>query len=671
MTSSPSDTLGSLITTTAPAVAPDGSQIAFCSSRVDLESNTYRAQIWVAPADGSSPARPLTEGRRGDGSPVWSPDGTRLAFTSHRGAHEEETTVHILPITVPGETITVCTTKQGIDELAWSPDGTMLAFTSRVDPERDGESDPAKQPPRRISRFFSRLDDVGWVHDRPSHLWVVPADGTAAPEDLTPGEHSFGNPAWLPDSRGLVVSGGGHDGWDLDLAVDLYLVPLSDDRRRLTDGGGTYQLPSVAPDGATVAFLGSDDPLTHPQNTRVGLLDLADGAEGGHRWVSTALDRSFAPTPGVRAPVWLDGALLASAEDRGSSRLYRVDPESRRAPEPLTPEGMTVPGFDAAGATIAVLAGTATAPPELGVVDEGGGAPRPLSHLGDRFVTRTSPRPMEHLLAPSTGGVEVDTWVITPPDFDPGGSYPVLLNVHGGPFTQYGHFYFDEAQIQAAAGYVVVLANPRGSSGRSEEWGQAILGPLHPRRPGTGWGSVDVDDVLAALDEALRRYPAADTTRVGVLGGSYGGYMASWLAGHHGERFAAVCSERAVNNLLSLECSSDIATAFRTTLGVSHLEHPEEYRRMSPIEAVDRITTPMLILHSEDDHRCPISQAEELFVALRSLGRDVTFYRFPAESHELSRSGSPRHRVQRAEIILEFFGRHLVPGRPPGEESAA
>jgi dipeptidyl aminopeptidase/acylaminoacyl peptidase len=237
----------------------------------------------------------------------------------------------------------------------------------------------------------------------------------------------------------------------------------------------------------------------------------------------------------------------------------------------------------------------------------------------------------------------------------------VLLNVHGGPFTQYGYTYFDEVQLQAAAGFVVVMSNPRGSSGRDTDWGQAIAGPQHPLHPGTGWGSVDVEDVLAALDEALRRFPAADSSRVGMLGGSYGGYMASWLAGHHGDRFAAFCSERAVNNLLSEEWNSDIATMFRIEHGPTHLEAPEEYLRMSPITYVDQMTKPMLIIHSENDYRCPITQAEELFVALRMLGREVEFFRFPNEGHELTRSGSPVHRVQRAELILRFFRQHLTP----------
>jgi dipeptidyl aminopeptidase/acylaminoacyl peptidase len=286
------------------------------------------------------------------------------------------------------------------------------------------------------------------------------------------------------------------------------------------------------------------------------------------------------------------------------------------------------------------------------------GGERTVTDAAGRFVARSRPQRAERFVAVSSGGAEVDAWIVTPPDLDTSRRYPVLLNVHGGPFTQTGNRFFDEAQIQAAAGYVVLLSNPRGSSGRDTAWGRAICGPRDRFDPGTGWGTVDADDVMAVLDTALARYPFIDGERAGLLGGSYGGYMTSWIVGHS-NRFKAACSERAVNNLLSLEWNSDVATMFRTELGVSHLDDPNEYLRRSPITYVREMTTPLLIIHSENDLRCPITQAEELFVALRTLGKEVEFYRFPDESHELSRSGSPVHRVQRAEIILEFFDRHL------------
>jgi dipeptidyl aminopeptidase/acylaminoacyl peptidase len=314
--------------------------------------------------------------------------------------------------------------------------------------------------------------------------------------------------------------------------------------------------------------------------------------------------------------------------------------------------------FDARASTLALTISSVDRTSELFVVRDGVEAQ--LTHLCDGYVNEVKPQTWEHFTVPTTDGtLEIDAWIMRPAGFDPTKRYPVLLNVHGGPHTQYGETYFDEAQMQSAAGFVVLMSNPRGGSGREQSWGQAILGPKHPVAPGTGWGGVDVDDVLAVLDAALANYSFCDAGRVGMLGGSYGGYMATWLAGHHGERFGAICSERAVNNLISEEWSSDIGTVFKVEHGTTHLEDPEEYQRMSPMSAVHNITTPMLIIHSENDLRCPMSQAEELFMALRLLGRDVTFYRFPGETHELSRSGSPIHRRQRGEIILDFFAEKL------------
>ncbi|HEU4840959.1 MAG TPA: S9 family peptidase [Ilumatobacteraceae bacterium] len=630
-----------------PAVSPDGRYIAFVVATIELAKNATTSRIWLAGPDG--PPAPVTNGPH-DGGPVWSPDGRWLAFGSRRGEKETESTLHILPVGVPGEVRTVATMPDGLGDLAWSPDGRWLAYTSRTRDPRYEAKDERWQPPRRIEQFFARLDNEGWVFDRPKHVYVVAADGTAPPRNLTPGPYQHTGISWLADSSAIVTGSPGHEGWDRDLCEDLYVVPLDGSKRALTKQTGVYALPSVSPDGSTVAFLGFDDSLTFPQNARVGVIPIAGGQ---HRWISTDLDRGFQPTAGVRQPVWLDDeTVIATAEDRGDTHLFRLRADGSEPPVALTSGRLAVAGYHAAGGRIAMAQATVERPAEIVTLD------------GPVTAVTTSFRDWEKFTVPTTDGTaEIDAWIMRPDGFEARRRYPVLLNVHGGPFTQYGETFFDEAQMQAAAGFVVLMSNPRGGSGRETSWGQAIMGPAHPTVPGPGWGSVDVDDVIAVLDGALARYRFCDPDRVGMLGGSYGGYMATQLAGRFSDRFRGICSERAVNNLVSEEWSSDIATAFRAEHGVNHLEDPELYAAMSPIRYVADIDVPMLLLHSENDFRCPISQAEELFVALRLLGKDVTFYRFPGEGHELSRSGSPVHRRMRAEIILDWFTEHLAPRR--------
>jgi dipeptidyl aminopeptidase/acylaminoacyl peptidase len=645
--------LGAYRSVSAVAVSPDGNRIAYIVGAIDMPANRYRSTLWVAQADGSSPPRQLTSGDA-DQSPTWSPDARFLAFASERGATEAKYSLHVIPVDGPGELINVATAAEEFTSLAWSPDGGTLAYLQRAPIDDAKITDEKARPPRKITRFFTRLDGEGWTYDRPNHLWVVPVDSSLASRDLTPGEFEFSSFDWLRDGQGLVCTGASHEGWDRDLETHLHTVTLDGTRHQITSGSIMSDAPSVSPDGTSVAFLGRDNPLSDPHNGRVGVVDLHTGEQ---RWLDTNLDRTWNPYPSPGAPKWLDdNSLLAVVEDRGNTHLYRI-PVSGAPIELVVGNEQTITAFDQASGTMAMAVSLAERPSELVVKRALEGADITVSDATRSFCSVAKPITPERFTA---GDDAIDVWVFLPPNFDAHqvAGYPMLLNIHGGPFSQYGNRFLDEAQVQASAGYVVALSNPRGGSGRDTAWARAIAGPKSADQPGTGWGSVDAEDILTVLDSVLTRHPAVDPARVGVIGGSYGGYLTSWLISHS-DRFAAACSERSVNNLLTEEWTSDIASAFRTEIGVTHLDDPEEYLRMSPIRYVRNIHTPLLIMHSEDDLRCPISQAEELFVALRMLNRDVEFVRFPGEGHELSRSGSPIHRRQRFEIQLEFFGRHL------------
>jgi dipeptidyl aminopeptidase/acylaminoacyl peptidase len=280
---------------------------------------------------------------------------------------------------------------------------------------------------------------------------------------------------------------------------------------------------------------------------------------------------------------------------------------------------------------------------------------RRVTEVGRSFIeARDLPAP-ERFVAISPDGSEVEAWIMKPAGFEEGNKYPLLLNIHGGPFGQYGNKFFDEFLVYAGAGYAVVYSNPRGSSGYSEEWGRAIRGPV---TGGPGWGTVDYEDCMAVVDEALKRFEFLDSDRLGVMGGSYGGFMTSWIVSHT-DRFQVGISERAVNQFQSEAEESDFGPWFKGEIGAYSWEAPEAYQKVSPSTYAKNIVTPLLIIHSENDLRCPVGQAEGLFSILRTLKREVEFVRFPVEGHELSRSGNPIHRVMRFEIILEWLGRYL------------
>ncbi|HZQ59519.1 MAG TPA: S9 family peptidase, partial [Acidimicrobiales bacterium] len=557
----------------------------------------------------------------------------------------------------------------------WSPDGRWLAFGGRWrDPEHYACDQDKDRPARRITRLGYRYDNAGWTADRPRRLFVVAADGTGAPRPVgLPGATGDGDSglAWSPDGQWLAFCASRDDDWDLQPFADLFVVAAHGDAAepvRLTRAranGFAYAQPSWSPAGGQLAFV-----LRHsrrfPFVSQIGVLEVVlevDGATAGaERLLTAGLDRSCAPALSApREPVWDDGHVWFQVADGPRLSLWRADASGATGPEPVVGGERAITAFDVGRGVVAFSASTRTVPSELHVSDVAGRGERQVSSVGASLASGVRMATAERFVAPSSGGAEVEAWVMRPEPFDPGRRYPVLLNIHGGPFSVYSAGFLDEFQYQAGAGYVVLFANPRGSDGYGQAWGDAIRGRDCADAPGHGWGSVDYDDVMAVVDEALRRFDFIDPARLGVLGGSYGGFLTSWIVGHT-DRFAAACSERAVNNQLSMVGTSDIGFAFQAGyVGVSHLEAPEVYVRTSPITYVEQMHTPLLIIHSDNDLRCPAEQAEQLFVALRSLRRDVELVRFPGEGHELSRSGSPRHRVERGEIILEFFDRHLRP----------
>ncbi|HJQ49416.1 MAG TPA: S9 family peptidase [Gaiellaceae bacterium] len=635
-------------------LSPDGRRVAYVLNWIDREENGYRAAIWVAPLDGSEEPRQLTSGTRSDSSPRWSPDGRWLAFVSNRDGKDE--TAHAELYVLPadgGEPRRLTDGKEGVESIAWSPDSSQIAFARRVRDEAYEEEDDRRRAPRRFTRVFYKLDSVGWTGDRRKHIFVADLEGSE--RQLTNGDCEDGEPAWSPDGARLVFTSLRGDRWDVELVEALYELEVDADGaepRRLTQPDESAGLASFSPDGALIAYVHMPEDGTSPHHSQIAVMR----PDGSNRRVLTAsLDRQCGPYPVGREPVWDGERITFQIEDGGNVHLYAVAADGSAEPELVVGGEQTIGLYDLHGDRLLYTSTTHTRPAEL--FDRDG---TQLTSVCDGFVAKCELAEVERFTAVSSDGTEVDAWLVRPPGFDEGKRYPVLLDIHGGPFGQYGTGFFDEVQVYAGAGYCVLFSNPRGGSGYSEAWGRAIRGPIDGS--GSGWGGVDYEDLMGVVDTALERFDFLDPERLGVLGGSYGGYMTSWIIGHT-NRFKAALSERAVNSLVSMFGSSDIGWVFERQFGGDMWDNMDEYLRMSPATYAHEIETPVLIVHSENDLRCNVEQGEHLFTLLRVLGKEVEMLRFPSESHELSRSGSPVHRVLRFEAILEWFGRYLDPGR--------
>jgi dipeptidyl aminopeptidase/acylaminoacyl peptidase len=627
----------------APTLTPDGQRAAVAVTRIDLDENAYRSDIWVMPTDGSAAPSRYTNGPK-DFWPRYSPDGRWLAFLRAGEDDGAKPQIHVMPV-AGGEPRQLTDQPLGVERLVWSPDSTRIAFVARVpEPGRYGTDEdvpPGKEPPRRITSLQFKLDNLGYVFDRRPHVFVIDALAEdAEPVQVSAGDYDHAEPAWSPDGNSIVFVSARHPDRDYDQLSDLFVAPAA--------GGDAVQVtrttlpagrPTFALDGASIWFCAPSD-AEAGRNTGLWTVP-ADGSEaprritGAERW---DVD-NFAAGP-LELDVERD-AVRTVALDRGAVHLYRF-PADRSEPECLIGGRRQVQEHVRAGEVTVAIVSDDLSMGEVVAFREG--QEKVLSDFGGRLARSVALRPMVEVNAASPDGYPVHGWVVKPAGTPP---FPVVLAIHGGPFTQYGYRLFDEAQVYAGAGYAVVLGNPRGASGYGEAHGRTIC---------FDYGNQDSADLLALLDAALED-PDLDGERVGVMGGSYGGFMTTWLVGHT-DRFQAAISERACNAFDSFEGSSDIGWEFlRVYIG----DDPERVKAQSPLTYADKISTPMLLIHSEEDWRCPIEQAQRLFVALKRRRAEVEMLIFPSEGHELSRSGLPSHRVARFDAVLDWWQRHLQP----------
>jgi dipeptidyl aminopeptidase/acylaminoacyl peptidase len=626
----------------APTLSPDGRLLVVAVARMDLEANEYRSDLWLVPADGSAPPRRFTSGKR-DARPRLSPDGRMLAFL--RAGEGEKPQLHVMPID-GGEPRRVCEHPLGVESFAWSPDSNRIAYVARV-PEQgrygtEKDVPPEKEPPRRITTFQYRLDNLGFTFDRRPQVFVVDAlAADAEPVQVTRGDYDHGDPTWSPDGRSVAFVSARHDSRDEDTVSDIFIAPAEGgDAVKVTATDLTVGRPAFSPDGATVWFVAAAPDLAG--RATVLWWVPADGSGKPERLTDP---ERFEHDPAIGSgilPLLVDEEAVTTVSlNRGAVRLLRF-PVDGGEPRELIGGQRTVHDYDLAGGVVAAVVSDPASAGEVVVVRDG--QERTLTDFGALLSRSASLRPMHEVAATAPDGTAVHGWMLKPAGAGP---FPVLLMVHGGPFAHYGWTLFDEAQVYVGAGYAVVMGNPRGSAGYGQAHGRSIVGDF---------GNLDSQDLLALLDTALED-PDLDGDRVGVMGGSYGGFMTTWLVAHS-DRFTAAISERACNAFDSFEGSSDIGWFFVPRYNGTD---PERVAAQSPLTHVDRIRTPMLLIHSEQDWRCPVEQAQRLFVALKQRKVEVELLLFPGEGHELTRSGLPSHRVARFEAVLDWWQRHLKP----------
>ncbi len=665
-----------------PQLSPDGAQAVYVRVVVNKKKDGYDTSLWIVPTSGAEQPRQLTSGPHDSGS-RWSPDGKFLAFmrATEADGKPQAPQLCLLPL-AGGDAFVFTDLPKGAGGPVWSPDGKTILFASSSNPDDLAKAAAEKKNPKKadaeedresdvhvITRAVYRDNSEGYLDPkRPQHLWLIDAPQSAAeklePRQLTSGRFDEGDAFWSKDGAQIYFTTNHDDEPYLNLPkTELYSVPAKGGAAKLlrTIPMGTGPLV-LGPDGKTVAFIASvNEPVKSYTESDLWTLDLT--ADEDPRNLTTGFDYDaggsvFGDNAAPRAlggnrPVWsADGkSIFDIYAKEGQTQLASFDVATGNVTD-LTRGKQAVLryAFAADGNKFVYLVSTPTRINDLICRDQPGAEARQLTHVNDALFRQLRLTEPEEIWYESFDGKRIQCWVQRPPDFDPAKKYPLILNIHGGPHTAYGYIFEHEFQWMAAKGYVVLYPNPRGSTSYGQEFGNII----QYKYPGD-----DFKDLMAGVDELVRR-GGIDEKKLGVTGGSGGGLLTNWVVGHT-DRFAAAVAQRDIANWADWWYTADFtlfqANWFKTP---PFLDTEGDYAARSPITYINNVKTPLMLVLGEDDTRTPPGAGgEQMFRALKFRKIPTVMVKFPGETHELSRSGKPWHRVERLQHIVGWFDHWL------------
>jgi len=641
---------------TNPHISPNGKEAVFVRTHIEEEDNKYVANLYHIDLE-TSEITQWTQGKDRVSSPTWSADGMQLAFLSNR---EEKNQVYILSAK-GGEARRLTSFENGVSCFLWSPCGQKVWVNGVV---KEGktftdieEKDEQKKPEvYRVTTMKYQMDGIGLLsQDSYQQIGVVEIE-TGEVTQFTEGNHQYALHAISHDGEKLVMGVNRKENQDHEFNQPLYIVDVkTKEETVLVDEDGFYGGATFSHDNRYIAYVGA--PPTY-QNTTQPELYIYDTEDGSRMCLTEGVDAPVGDhvvadhQQGDDAPavVWTkDNHLYFQLSTMGDVRLYFASLDG--GVYPASQENEHIYGYDVSmdGEFAVVAVSNAVSPGELFKQTIATGQREPLTSFNDKYLEEVALIEPKAIVYKGAKNWDVHGWLMKPAGYEAGEKYPLVINIHGGPFAMYANTFTHEMQLLAAQGYGVLYLNPRGSHGYSQEFVNAVRGD---------YGGADYGDIMAGLDYAIAENDWIDADRLGVIGGSYGGFMTNWIVGHT-NRFKAAVTQRSISNWISFFGVSDVGYYFNDWQHGADMNDVDKLWAISPLKYAKDIATPLLIIHSEDDYRCPIEQAEQLYITLKSMNKETEFVRIPDSDHNLTRSGLPNLRIASLNEITNWLAKYL------------